>query len=461
MLSRPGYVGRFGRVNKPWYLNPDLEALAEDDTYVKPAYIVDVPNSRFASVNSNGELFDRTRTEILENFSRASIAPYYDDTGTLQFAAVDTLRETYKPNTLVNLGFATEETKVSLLFRSNSLSGGLWQKGGISSVSAEYTHKGHILANLYTNTANSVHEVYAGAGGNRFSLTLNTDTAIGFVIKRGSYQYVTVGCGNGAVSRTEIGCTFDFNTNSIVASGVAAVGTIEGSLTRAYIDEIIDADTYRIVIVGKFTNGSFGIPFTHIRQTGTYSLAPSFTTLLTDYFTVGDITAELGSYATSLLRADGSYVVRAADSLYTDIIDWRNPVEGTFIVHSLVGIGVSLGLGNSTGANRGQILESTTENGFFGADSTAANRTVRSTGSYEYKQSKKTAVTYAPNYIAAYSAGAFLANNGGLSWANWLFSRLSVGRRFSSSDLYNNQPVSYIVYYPKRLKASELIRLTT
>lgn len=320
--SRRLAPAELSRLSTPWW-KKDYNS----STGKSPKWIMDLETQRYAkSISPSGDAVESSFFGMLEGFTRNSSATYHDKQGNLKTALPNQPRFMFDTGELL-----IENGSTNLIGQSNAIAGSSWSRGGIT-VGSEFNHKGYILQTVTQTSSNSVHEFFANAGVNRFAATAGTNYAIGFVIKRGTQRYVTVGMGNGAATRSEIGCTFDFETNQIVASGASSPGTIQSTLLNAYIDKIIDNDTFRIVVVGTFSDITVGIPFSHARTTPTYGGAPSFTGSTSNSYSIGDITAEVGNFATSLIRSSGTSTTRARDNLVTNIVNWANQTSGTFII---------------------------------------------------------------------------------------------------------------------------------
>lgn len=105
--------------NVPWYQSPQYAATAIDGSVVYPTWLFDGINQRYAkSTSPAGAVSAVTFNGLLENFTRASTATYFDSAGVLQTAAVNTPRFTYDPVTLQPLTFLVEEARTNFLLNS-------------------------------------------------------------------------------------------------------------------------------------------------------------------------------------------------------------------------------------------------------------------------------------------------------------------------------------------------------
>lgn len=106
--------------NLPWY-QQGYAATATDGSTVYPTWIFDGLNQRFAkSASPNGNVSQVTFSGLLENFTRASSATYFDASGTLQTAGTNEPRFTYDPATLQPLGLLVEESRTNFLLNSGT-----------------------------------------------------------------------------------------------------------------------------------------------------------------------------------------------------------------------------------------------------------------------------------------------------------------------------------------------------
>lgn len=449
---------------RDWWASPELEAEVVGGGTAKPVMLFDAQNWRFAKAPSPfGQVSETSFTDIVEASTRAGTRAQINSAGNLVTLSSNEFNRTYDPVTLKPLGLLLEDSKQNLLAQSNAINGGAWSRNG-ATVGASFDYRGWVLQTITQTSANSSHEVFAASGGNRFSATNNTTYAVGFVIQRGTQRYVTVGIGNGAGTRTEVGCTFDFDTNQIVDSGAVSAGSVEGSLVRAYIVEVIDANTYRIGVVANFTNILLGIPFSHHRTTPTFTLAPSFTGNTANYYNIGDITAEQGSFVSSLIRATGSTITRSRDDILTTNVSWVNQTEGTFIlVNSFTGL-VAAGGQHIINANNG------TQTGNINVFKSIGTNTMQA-GAAGILSSNSSGVSTGVMYKSgmAYKSGDNSFVFAGAKVASSSFeaavislpiSQFRVGNRVGNDRPFTGI-VQSVLYYPKRLTDYEIQRLTT
>lgn len=159
----------------------------------------------------------------------------------------------------------------------------------------------------------------------------------------------------------------------------------------------------------------------------------------------------------------GNIVTRSQDECYTSDMSFFNGNEGTFIVNSFVlDAGNHLGFGTSSPNIRGNLWQTSSQVGAFYQGSLASSNPASSISS-TVGSPIKIGTTYSSlPYQGLWSAGigrVGLTTNIGFPWS---ITRLSMGCRYvPSASNYGNMPIKTVLYYPKRLLASEVQRLTT
>jgi len=95
------------------------------DSLWRRAQAVPSLDLRFAD---NKSLVDSVSGQNLITFTRASLATYFDSTGTVQTAATDVPRFDHNPTTGESLGLLVEEQRTNLLLRSDQFDNASWGK---------------------------------------------------------------------------------------------------------------------------------------------------------------------------------------------------------------------------------------------------------------------------------------------------------------------------------------------
>lgn len=435
-MSKVGFIGRIGQpypIGGPWYLSNQYAAIATDGTVVYPSYIDSFITNQYAKGAYNGVATSSTFAGNLENFTRASTATYFDATGALQTAAINEPRFTYDPATLQPLGLLVEESRTNLFDYSQDLTQG-WFRIGLTPTSS---------TNVTSDNALSKHDYFklvSVVSGTTYTMwfvfTPKTQSIIQLVLPSSRF-------GNNAWAN------FDLTNGTIGTEGTVGIGKVQKRL---------DGTVFCSITATCTSTGSSGCGFSFI-ETLTDARDPTFTGDNTKNLDVIRGQTEAGATGTSYIPTAGSTVTRAKDEPYTTDMTWFNPNEGSFIVLSYTGDGTPLGFGNSSGSNRGQIIDTASENGFYGIDSAGNSTDPKTTTGLAYGIQKCTAMSYRTNYTAAFANGVKLGQDTG-TWTTWAPTRLAIGRRYAGSDIYGNQPVSRVLYYPKCLTDAELQRLT-
>lgn len=185
---------------KPWWIGP-YAATATDGSTVYPTWIMDAANQRYAKSSSpTGSVSQVPFAILLDNFTRASTATYFDASGTLRTSAINEPRFTYDPATLQPLGLLVEEARTNLLLNSGtpatqtvSLATGtytLWIVGSGSCTPAAGTAIGTGFASATAGTPNT--------------FTITTAGTVNFTVSGGLTRFQ---CENGSTATSYIPTT--------------------------------------------------------------------------------------------------------------------------------------------------------------------------------------------------------------------------------------------------------------
>lgn len=225
-------------------------------------------------------------TSILDSriaFTRSTTGTYFDNTGALQTAAIDTARFDHDPVTLAAKGLLIEEARTNLALRSADLSNATWTKGS-TTVSGEEI----------TQTAPNA-EVYQTV-----TVTASTTYTFSFWAKRGTATDLKYCVYNNS------GATFPVADTS-------------------YYSQINSSTWTRVAVTFTTPVGCTSIRIYPTRSGGNGTAS------------IRRLQLEAGAFATSYIPTAGSTVNRAADIASmtgSNFSGWFNASEGTFIVEA-------------------------------------------------------------------------------------------------------------------------------
>lgn len=255
-------------------------------------------------------------------FSRATTGYYYDNTGTLVSAAINTPRFDYNPTTLELKGLLVEDAATNLCIQSQALNSVSWSKAN-SSVVADAT-----TAPDGTLTADELIE-NAAAGSHGASIAnVATLIPVGTIYTQSVYVKAGVGtrrcqfifAGNAYVG---LYTNFNFQTETLVLGTGISSGRVDKCPNGWYritisAATIVDLQPYTLLVRLCDTNQASNRSYT---GDGTSSIY------------VWGAQAELGTFGTSYIPTAGATASRSADSLSITGLTFSgfwNASEGTF-----------------------------------------------------------------------------------------------------------------------------------
>ncbi len=445
----------------PWYENPANLAETRSYGYMMPSTLQDNLLQRYVVAPVGGRLAETTFGGIYNNFGRPSAAVYTNSAGDAVSVGNNIPRFPYDPMTLQPRGFLPEQQSTNLVGQSNGLDTSAWTKAGISSISSTQNIKGYQYQNLVIDAANSVHEMYGtGVSVNRFNFTPGVNYAGSALIRRNNYRYHQVSAG--AIGQSsDFGCTFDWQTNSIVAQGVTgAVAT----LVRAYIVAQIDADTYIIGFVGSFSDGAIATVGTQYRTTPTFGTPQTFTGNGISAISIGEFSFEEGEYVTTLKRSNGSKTTRAADFAHATNIPWHNPNALSGVITCRIGDGMAFSMGGGTMTQtpyRMHIQAMPNQVGIFMLNNGVTVIGVNSVVARNRGDMVKIGFSIGPLGAIFVVNGALIGSTA-VNGSNMLYGHAACGFRYLSSAAqgWANQEIADVKTWAGDLTQAELIKRT-
>jgi hypothetical protein len=236
-------------------------------------------------------------------FSRASVATYYDADGVLQTAAIDEPRYAYDPETGDFEGLLIEEQRTNLFTYSEQFDNSAWTKTNVTiTANAEVAPDGTTTADkIVENNATGIHHLWHTgrnvASGSTYTFSL-------FVKK--SERNVLIRLDNISASSTWNGVTptviFDFATESITVNN--------GSINSGFIP--YPNGWYRLYVTGVATATTNTSP-NILLVSGTSAGSANYEGDGTSGLFIWGAQLEEGAFPTSYIKTEASQVTRAAD----------------------------------------------------------------------------------------------------------------------------------------------------
>ncbi|UHG93374.1 phage head spike fiber domain-containing protein [Spirosoma oryzicola] len=245
------------------------------------------------------------------NFTRATQGTYFDSTGTLQTAPINTPRFDYDPVSKQLRGLLIEEQRTNFINFSNTLTS--WNQTGATTTLLSGTSLG---LNRYAIACGG--QNWHRAEAPAFNLTSGTAYS-GFILYENT--------GNSGrlrfVFRNQDGA-IETVVNGLIGSS---------SVTNSNAGTITYTDVFITPTVRKFT-------YTYVpNYTGGFRLGigPDSTTS-NETIVVLAAQFEVGSFATSYIPTTTAAVTRSADMCFTNLGSWYNQGEGTMLIEFVRGV---------------------------------------------------------------------------------------------------------------------------
>ncbi|MDE2250387.1 MAG: hypothetical protein KGL25_03160 [Gammaproteobacteria bacterium] len=253
----------------------------------------------------------------LLTFSRASTGTYFDNTGTLQTAAVNAPRFDYDPVSKAALGLLIEESRTNLLTYSEQFDNAAWGETH-SSVTANVASApdGNVTADkLVEDTAAASHAINYASG---ILLNSGTNYTVSVFLKAAGRNWAFLDSYDGSLDHYAY---FDLSAGVVGNVGASTTATIENCGSGWYKCSIsfTSANTTTTAFAFQvFTATANGLNnYTGDGASGIYMWGAQL---------------EAGAFATSYIPTTSAAVTRAADVCTRTLGTEWNPSAGTFVV---------------------------------------------------------------------------------------------------------------------------------
>jgi hypothetical protein len=375
------------------------------------------------------------------NFTRNSIATYFDAGGTLRTAIANEPRFDHNPSNNNSLGLLIEESRQNLFQRSEEFDNAYWTK---------------------TTTTVTANDALAPDGTTTADLTEKT----------GNDATTPARVISVSAAAHTLSAFFKNNTGDRARLRIDATGgTVVAAIFDIVAGTVVSADAGLTTSIVNVGNGWFRCAITY-----TFAGAVNATFGISARNTVADNTGakawiwgaqlEAGAFPTSYIPTTSAAVTRSADSaIVSPISSFYNQSEGTlFAEWSLVNLSGGrnvLVAGNESGGENRLVIQA--------RDSTNATRHlafiagVAEVATLDFATfvagTAKSAFAYAAgNYAATRNGASVLTSSHG---AVPSVSALRIGAATIVGDDQLNGHIRKIAYYPKRLSNALLQSLTT
>ncbi len=397
------------------------------------------------------------------SFTRSTTASYFDSTGTLQTAAINSPRFDVDPSTLAQKGLLIEESRTNGV-KNNTMQGGAAGTPGITPTGW-----------WFSGTSGILHQIVG----------LGQEDGIDYIDVR---FY-------GTTTASNVYITFGMNQTTDYAASTGAIVTFSSYL-KLQAGSLSNVDALVLVMRNRGAGGSILAP-TNYRTTSnltpttaplrtqrfyTTSLSTTFSHADTAYlqpyiqfqvFTLGqtiDMTLrvglpqiEAGAFASSVIKTTNAAVTRGVETLTIPTGSWHDASKGTLFANIIdspgnVGTGAiytAASIDDNTSANRVQLRYS------YGVGLTAillnsSSIVAQTTLSSTSIASGKLAAAYQANDFAAVANGGSLNTDSSLTLP--AFTLLQIGKGAGTQHLGGH--LSAVRYYPSRTSNTQLQLLT-
>lgn len=387
----------------------------------------------------------------LITFTRASTGRYFNSSGVLTSAAIDTPRFNYNPATLAARGLLLEESRTNSLLYSEEFDNVYWNKGnleGTLTANSTTAPDGATTAELYQeNTVTTGRYI---TRSNSFTSGLAYTVSVFAKQAPGATRYAGLVLLSGAfgVSVTAVFTLSGAGSVTIVTAGTGTSASIQQCANGWYRCTLTSTATVTTSanIQIRLTNSPSGIAgYTGDGSSGIY---------------IWGVQLEAGASASSYIPTSASTVTRAADSAtLSTLSNWFNTNEGTILGqfdNYATGTRTVVDINNST-ANESIRLRSIATNPYFTVTDGGSDQADLNGGALVANTSCKFAGAYRVNDFAACINGGTVQTD--TSGTLPTVTQMILGNSASSNIL--NGHLQKIVYYPCRLSDSELQTATT
>lgn len=375
-------------------------------------------------------------------YTQSGNLTYFDSTGTLKTAAVDTMVLDYDPSTLVVKGYPFWEARTNLLLQSEDFTT-TWTTGGAGPATVTANT---VNAPTGTQIADTILSTVANSDlvAQTKTVAASTTYVLSFFVKNNNatqsfFRFIgfNSGSANSNVTINWSGATLSSLTNG---------GTTQSSFFACQ-------NGWYLVYMIFTTNGS------DAGGASTVQFFPELVQASRSVYLFGAM-LQAGSFYAPYIATTTGAVTRAAPSCLvtsTNFTSWYNPLEGTFVVQ---------GLNSDTTSNQARIVccNDNTANNYIDVSrlgNTAQSRTAVNVGgvnqfnslvtAWPVNTSAKVATTYKVNNFAACLGGGTVVTD--TSGTIPTVDRMFIGMFFAGANFWNGW-VTSLTYYGSNLPGS-------
>lgn len=396
------------------------------------------------------------RASEFVSFSRSSTASYFDESGTMKFAPINTWRRDFDPATGAPRGLLVEESRTNLITWSEQLDQSGWQKNNVSiSANTFPSPLGDLSADAVTENVDTAQNHFLRAAGALVTAGQTYSASIFVKENPGSAKrYLVVrllgGFSPSASINVDIEAKTIGNSNGIV-TGSANITSLSNGYVRIAFSAVAASSTTAQMDV-LIANGSTALAGSQYNGDGVSG------------FIVWGAQLEAGAFPSSYIPTTTAQVTRAADVCVGAVSGVISPSQGTLYTEATIpmvtlasaAVIADLNDGaqaristfvNTNGDARGLVQTSA------GTQAHIAPGVIPSAGAV-----RRQALAYATNDVALSSNGVLGTDTVAVMPTS--ITSLNIGTRAGAQSALNGH-IKRVTYFHARLTDAQLQLLTS
>lgn len=384
-------------------------------------------------------------------YSRSGVAAYTDSNGVLKYAVSNAPRIDFNPITGKCNGLFIEPNCDNLIQYSEDVSNAYWVPVDVTvTANATTAPDGTLTADrVVENSSALLKSVRPGA----LTITSGAQVTVSAYIKASGINVCQIYINDNTTTANRVAATFDLLTGAV--SNVVNAGTFTGAL--AANAQPVGNGWFRCSLTGTATGVT-------VVQTRFHLGDAAYTGTSTNGIFLWGAQLEQRDHATSYVpRLTSAAASRAADSaLVTVLAPWFNATEGTLVTQSVrrfiasgTAAGITASLDDATVNNRIYLANADTFTG--GVMVATVSEFVTSQGAFVADVPSRQAIAYKLNDVQYAYSGATLTTD--TACAIPAVTQLRIGA-IGSASRYLSGHIQRVMYYPRRLSATELQSIT-
>ena len=387
------------------------------------------------------------------SFSRASTGAFFNSSGVLATAAVNTPRfnHVYNGSSWVSKGLLVEEQRTNLILRSSDLGNSYWSKSLVSTTTnALTTPDGAVSAlKIDETTSTGLHEFYSGV------ITVASATTYTWSVyaKAGERSWLIINASDNLARN----CWFDLSTGTVgtvAATRTASITSVGNGWYRCSVTGSIASGTASYVVIMTST-GDAVASYAGTAGNGLYIFGPEL---------------EAGSFPTSYIPTTSAAVTRSADVCQitgADFSGFYNQTEGSFAVEyeQIKPLNIGMVVNFNDGGASNAMWDYASEGSSGGIDY-GPSFYIRNSGTFTVQNNNSPIVSGQQKYAVAFKTNDFaMSYIGGTVQTDTTVTLPTVNQMGIGKALFYQYPfsghIARLRYYPARLTNAKLQELST